>query len=140
MANDAWTSIVDLGVKALMTHKITVLFVEDDPGIRRVLPELLPHEEFTSIVCDGGDDAMRILDHEHVDVLLTDVVMPGKNGVELATEAMDRHPDLHVVLMTGYLSRAEEAERVGPLLYKPVRPDEIEDAIRKALAEPPKPH
>jgi len=123
-----------------MTHKFTVLFVEDDPGIRRVLPDLLPGEEFNSIVTDDGEDAMRILDHEHVDVLLTDVVMPGKNGVELATEALQRHPDLHVVLMTGYLSRAEEAERVGPLLYKPVRPDEIENAVRKALATSAKPH
>ena len=124
----------------LMSNKITVLFVEDDAGIRRVLPDLLPDDEFTSIIADDGQEAMRILDQEHVDVLLTDVVMPGLSGVELATEAVRRHPDLHVVLMTGYLSRAEEAQRVGPLLYKPVRPDEIEGAIRKALAEPTKPH
>ena len=123
-----------------MTHKIKVLFVEDDPGIRRVLPDLLPGEEFTSIITDDGDDAMRILDHEHVDVLLTDVVMPGKNGVELATEALQRHPDLQVVLMTGYISRAEEAQRVGPLLYKPVRADEIESTIRKVLEQRRKPH
>ena len=125
-----------LSVRALMTDKITVLFVEDDPGVRRVLPDLLPGEEFDSIVTDGGEDAMRILDRQHIDILLTDVVMPGLNGVELATEAMRRHPGLHVLLMTGYLSRAEEAQRVGPLLYKPVRPDEIAGAIRKVLAKP----
>ena len=123
-----------------MASKITVLFVEDDAGILRVLPDLLPDAEFHSIVTDDGQEAIRILDQEHVDVLLTDVVMPGLNGVELAIEATRRHPGLHVVLMTGYLSRAEEAERVGTLLFKPVRPDEIENAIRKALQEPPKPH
>jgi DNA-binding NtrC family response regulator len=115
-------------------QRITVLFVEDDAGVRETLPLLLPDGEFKSLVAPDGYEALRILEREHIDVLITDVMMPGLTGVDVAKQALVMRPDLRVIFMTGYLSRAEEAEKIAPLLYKPVRMHEIEAAIRNVLA------
>ena len=111
----------------------TILFVEDDPHIRDILPEILPEREFNSIVATDAEEALRILAEEHVDLVLTDVVIPGLDGIGLVTEVKRAHPDIPVILMTGYISRAAQAHAAGTLLFKPVRPDEIETAIRAAL-------
>ncbi|MDB5363230.1 MAG: two-component hybrid sensor and regulator [Rhodospirillales bacterium] len=80
---------------------------------------------------------MDVLSDQQVDVLFTDVVMPGLNGIELAKQARLSYPDLIVILMTGYVSRAAEAEQIGQLLYKPLRPRQIENAVREAIAGRP---
>ena len=124
-----------------MAQKVTVLFVEDDSGVRNVLPQVLPDSEFDSLVASSGSEAMRVLTERHVDVLVSDVVMAGMTGIELANQATSMQPDLRVVLMTGYLSRGNEAAGVAPLMYKPVRPDELEHAVRQVLTENPRrPH
>jgi len=120
-----------------MAQKLTVLFVEDDPGIRSILPDLLSDDEFTAIIADNGYAAMRILTERHVDLLFTDIVMPGIGGVELAQEAMLMCPGLRVIFFTGHYAEVDHAEKIAPLLHKPIRPYEIEIAIRMAFAEPP---
>ena len=118
-----------------MPSKITVLFVEDDEGVRKVLPDLLPADDFRPVVAADGDQALRILTSQKIDVLVTDLVMAGLGGIELATQAKAMLPDLPIILMTGYLSRADEAQGIGRLLYKPVRAVEMEAAIREAIAQ-----
>ena len=66
-------------------------------------------------------------------MLFTDVVMPDLNGIELAKEARNMRPALPVIMMTGYFSRAKEAETVGKLLFKPLRADEIAAEVHLAL-------
>jgi len=88
------------------------------------------------LVADGGYTALRILASRHVDVLFTDIVMPELDGVELAKQALAMCPNLRVLFMTGYLV-PDDAERIAPLFYKPIRVREIEYAIRTVLAEPP---
>ena len=75
--------------------------------------------------------AMRILAQEHVDVLLTDVVMPDKDGIELAREARQLRPNLHIIFLTGYVSRAAVAGALGKLMFKPLRAREIENALEE---------
>ena len=116
-----------------MAQKSTILFVEDDPGVREVLSDFLPGGEFRSLVAANGYEAMRILSGEDVDVMVTNLVMDGMRGVELARQATLMRPTLHVIFMTGYLSRAEEAQQVAPVLFKPVRPGEMESTIRQHL-------
>lgn len=116
-----------------MIQAKTILFVDDDPILREVLPKILPTQEFRMLVADDAYEALRILAEEHVDLLLTDLVMPGLDGIELAVEAQRKYPTLLVILMTGYASRSPQAQVLGPLLFKPVRLHEIEAAIRKVL-------
>ena len=80
---------------------------------------------------------MRILAERHVDLLFTAIVMPGIGGVELAQEAMLMCPGLRVVFFTGRYAEADRAEKIAPLLHKPIRPYEVEIAIHEAFAAPP---
>ena len=86
------------------------------------------------LVAEDGEDALRILEYMHVDVLFADIVMPGVNGIELAKRARQMNPNLKVILATGYFSRAAEAEQVGKLLFKPLRAPQIEAEIREMMA------
>jgi two-component system cell cycle response regulator CpdR len=99
-----------------MATKITVLFVEDDAIIRTFLKEALPADEFHSIVASDGENALRFLTSRSVNVLVTDIVMPGMDGIELARQAKALFPDLPIILMTGYFARVEEAREIGKLL------------------------
>jgi YesN/AraC family two-component response regulator len=78
-------------------------------------------------------DAVRILAEHHVDLLFTDVVMPGMDGVQLASQAKAMRPGIRVLFATGYVQRATErgAMRLGGLLYKPLRQAEV---IREVAA------
>jgi two-component system cell cycle response regulator CpdR len=112
----------------------TILFVDDDRQIRRVVAEALTLKGFRVLTTDDGYEAMRLLAQEHVDVLFTDIVMPDVDGIQLVKHAKLLRPGLHVMMATGYASRATEAAALGKLLYKPLRADRIEAEIRAMLA------
>ena len=117
-----------------MPPPCTILFVEDDTAVRQSTAALLASSGFCLLVATDGYEAMRLAAQNHVDVLFTDIVMFGMNGIELAKQAKLLHPDLKVMFMTGYYSRAAEAARLGRLLFKPVRGAEIESELGNLLA------
>ena len=119
-----------------MGQALTILFVEDDRHVRIVITEALWRRGFRMLATDNAYEAMRLLAQEHVDVLFADVVMPDLNGIELAKQALLLHPDLKIMLATGYYSRAAEAKSVAKLLFKPLRADLIEAEIRNLLNAP----
>jgi DNA-binding NtrC family response regulator len=119
-----------------MADALTVLFVDDDDQVRAPVAELLRREGFHVFAAASALDAMRILAREPVDILFTDVVMPGENGLELAGQARALQPTIRVLFATGYYSQAANAERMGRLLFKPVCADEIRTALREALSHP----
>jgi CheY-like chemotaxis protein len=112
----------------------TILFVEDDEGVRESTAEILALNGFRLLVAQSGHEAMRLFAQEHVDVLFADIVMPGLNGIELAKQARQLRPDLKVMFMTAYYSRAAEAKELGKLLFKPVRDEQIVEALAELLA------
>jgi DNA-binding NtrC family response regulator len=118
-----------------MGQALTVLFVDDDRQIRRVVAEALAARGFRVLTTDDGYEAMRLLAQEHVDVLFADLVMPEIDGVALVKQAKLLRPDLHVLMATGYASKAREAEVLGKLLYKPLRADQIETEIQQLVAD-----
>lgn len=117
-----------------MAQPLTILFVDDDLPVRAATTQALSLKGFRVLATDSAYEAMQLLAQEHVDVLFADIVMPGVNGIELAKQAKALHPDLRVILATGYYSRAEEARSVGKLLFKPLRADEIEAEILDSMA------
>jgi two-component system, cell cycle response regulator CpdR len=118
-----------------MASPYTVLLVDDDVDAREIVAHLLGSRGFDVLVARNGDEAMRLLNQIRVDVLLADIVMPDLNGIELAKRARLLQPNIKVMFMTGYLSRAAEAESLGKLLFEPVRDVEIETELRKLLAD-----
>ncbi len=123
-----------------MAQAYTVLLVDDDDLVRSSLMRLLEAHGCRVFVAASAVEAMRILAQESVDVLFTDIVMPDQDGIELAKQAKKLQPDLRIMFATGYFSRAASAERLGKLLFKPLRADEVQAALDDVLgdASPPR--
>jgi signal transduction histidine kinase/ActR/RegA family two-component response regulator len=85
----------------------TILVVEDEPEVRRLAIDMLRELGYATLEADSAADALELL-HEHpeIDLLFTDIVMPDKNGRELAEEARKHRPDLAVLFTTGYTRNA----------------------------------
>jgi CheY-like chemotaxis protein len=109
-----------------MALAFTVLFVEDDPQIRESMVQLLSLKGFRVLAAESAFEGLRVLTQEHVDVLFSDVVMPGMSGIELAKKARQLRPSLKIMFATGYAVRAHEAVHLGKLFLKPLRARQIE--------------
>lgn len=131
--NASWFRVVYPSVTGKMAEALTILFVEDDAAVRESTAQLLASKGFHMLVAPDGAAALRVLADNHVDVLFTDIVMHGLDGVALVKQAKQMKPDLKVMFMTGYYSRAAEAEKLGKLLFKPVRGDRLEAELRELV-------
>jgi CheY-like chemotaxis protein len=115
----------------------TVVLVEDEAAVRELAADMLREQGFTVLMAGHGDDALAMLRYmPTIDLLITDVMMPGLNGYEVAHRAKAIHPSLGVLYITGYDSEAKlQAEAVhGPVLRKPFRMFELMSAVEAALA------
>ena len=111
----------------------TVLVVDDEDDVRAPLAASMRIEGFHVVEARSAPEALRVLMREHVDVLFTDVVMPEPDGFELAERARHLQPHIRVIFATGYLLRAATAEKVGKLLFKPVRSRDILSALDEVM-------
>ncbi|HYM74012.1 MAG TPA: response regulator [Stellaceae bacterium] len=116
----------------------TVLVVEDNPGMRRVVLRQLRELGYRVLDCDRAAAALELLQSEKIDLLLTDIVMPsGLDGVELARIAHERWPALRIVLTSGFPQARVEGngDLLGglQLLNKPYSKEELAAATRAAL-------
>jgi two-component system NtrC family sensor kinase len=114
-----------------------VLVAEDDEDVREYVADSLQELGYDVFEAESGERALKILDQYSVNLLLTDVVMPGMNGRKLADEANRRHPDLRVLFMTGYSRNAIVHQgRLDPgvdLIQKPLSTEQLASAVRRAL-------
>lgn len=110
-----------------MKSLLTILFVEDESDLRRVVTEMLVADGFTVLTAADGIDALKVLHRHDVHVLFTDIIMPVMDGVELARRGKLIRPGLKVLFTTGYVHRATErkAAQYGPVLFKPWRHTEM---------------
>ena len=116
----------------------TILIVEDDDGVRQYASEILRDLNYQIIEAKDSATALRLLDADKkFDLLLTDVVLPGKNGRELATEVERRRPGTKVIFMTGYSRNAiVHHGRLDPgtaLIQKPLIERVLAQKIRQIL-------
>ena len=79
----------------------TILVVDDDCAIRTLVKTLLEIEGYAVLIADDGKTAMKLYDQSTVALLLTDVVMPNMNGLELADQLLQREPELRILFMSG---------------------------------------
>jgi CheY-like chemotaxis protein len=112
----------------------TVLVVEDADAVRVLTGRLLYAAGYQVVSVESGAVALERLDG--ADAIVTDVVMPGMSGVELAVEARERRPGLPVVFVSGYTGDATMTSSGDPLtafLAKPYDGDELLKAVRATL-------
>ena len=116
-----------------------LLVVEDDPDVRTYVVETLREAGYAVLEAKNGDEALSLLEttSRKPDLLVTDVVMPGMNGRQLAEAALKRWPGLKVLYMTGYSRNAIVHQgRLDPgveLLQKPLTSEQISRAVRQIL-------
>ncbi len=121
------------------TGKETVLIVEDEPAVRRVVALFLGRLGYRVLEAGDGNAALAVLESEGdaVDLLFTDIVLPGMNGVELARKARAARPRLAVLYTSGYASSALLRElpeqEIGNLISKPYRREALAEAVRRTL-------
>lgn len=116
--------------------KRVILIVDDEPGIRDFLATYLTHKNFKVLTADCAATALHVWEEngKKVDLLLTDVIMPGINGKVLAERMMQEKPELKVIFMSGYLPQEIAEETSGFTFFKkPFHPGELLEAIRNAL-------
>ena len=100
-----------------------ILLAEDDGSLRGFLTRALERAGHEVVACENGDDAIDALDDGTYDLLLTDIVMPGADGIEVARIAANRQPGLRIMFITGFAAVALSAQQASPeakILSKPV--------------------
>ena len=109
----------------MATRSVTVLVVDDEPMVRAVAVDLFDTLGLTVFEANDGKEALELLRGlEDIDVLFTDVRMPGMDGIELARHAQQIRPDVKVVLTSGYMGEVAEAPDL-PLVPKPWRQNDF---------------
>ncbi|NIS59360.1 MAG: response regulator [Proteobacteria bacterium] len=118
-------------------RKRNILIVEDEVKMRRIL-EVNLRERYNVLLANNGDEALSIIKGNEVNLILTDLKMPGKDGISLLHDVKDFAPDIPVILITAYgtIESAVQAMKEGAYDYilKPLKIDEIEVAVEKALS------
>lgn len=143
-ATDATTPATESPRPAPPTAAVpaTVLIVEDEPALRRVIAATVRDAGYTVLSASGSAEALELAGRHgtDIDLLLTDVVMPGMLGQQLARELGREHPGLKVVFMSGFAqpfigdARGERLE--DPLLQKPFTEAELLNRLADSLRSP----
>lgn len=116
-----------------MSPSYTVLATDDDPLVLDVIAKILAEPGYTVLTARDGYEAIRVLADRHVDLLISDIRMPGLDGVQLGIQAKVMRPHLHIIYITGFAEAAARA-RNGRVIEKPVRPAALVAAIKSELS------
>ncbi len=123
----------------MVINDYNILVVDDEPGILAVMTKVLGSELPNRILtAESGSDAMRILDKEEIAVLLSDMVMPEMDGIELLKYARERKPHLVSLLITAQIDRDSMIKAINEggiwkLVEKPWKPRDLVAFVREAL-------
>jgi PAS domain S-box-containing protein len=117
----------------------TVLIVDDETDVRRLMRTVLSHDGYRVLEAASGAEAISVAKHWEgsIDLLVTDVMMPGMHGAEVAAAAREIQPSIEVLLISGYtddvtLPAETETDRLA-FLAKPFKPSELADRVRGIL-------
>ena len=113
-----------------------ILLAEDDDSLRGFLTRALERAGFEVLACPDGDTAAEAL-NEPWDLLLTDIVMPGMDGIEVARLAAARQPGLRIMFITGFAAVALSAAQASPqakVLSKPVHLRDLVNEVERMVA------
>jgi CheY-like chemotaxis protein len=121
--------------KAIMiANAPTILVVEDDAIVRMLIVDVLEELEFNVLEADGSEQALeRIKDaNQHIDLMMTDVGLPGMDGRELAIETRTLRPALPILFASGYAETIDVPDGMH-LIGKPFSIDQLRDKVKGIL-------
>ena len=133
--NDADT--VESSNDIVLSGTETILIVDDELAILNLTNHLLTQFGYHVICASNGKEALDILDKELIDLLITDVIMPGMDGYELVAVVKEKHPKIKIQLMSGFSDTRHESlvdERLHKnLLDKPFQSQTLLKKVRELL-------
>lgn len=119
------------------TAQAQILVVDDEAVVVSLVRDALEDDNYAVETSNSADEALQWLTRKRFDLLITDIRMPGMDGIELVCRGREMHPDLGVIFITGYanLASAKNAIKQGAFDYimKPFELSEIRQAVRNAL-------
>jgi len=118
---------------------LRVLLVEDNPQVRDFAEGLLLDLGCKVVPADSAQAALKLLEAEPIDLVLSDVVMPGMSGVELARRMLESHPDVPVLLATGYSDEIVKRGSEFEVLAKPFGAADLSKAMAATLSSSRRP-
>jgi two-component system response regulator AtoC len=117
----------------------SILIVDDDQNIRKVLKDLLEKDGFHTLTANDVDTALPIIEKQDLDLIITDLKMPGKSGMDLITLSRERKPAVPIIMITafGNIEAAVTAIKKGAFdfITKPFDESELLNVIEKAISE-----
>lgn len=117
-------------------NTIGILIVEDDLRMRQFIADLLTEEGIPHLSTDDSREAIRIINDQDIDIVITDLKMPHLDGIKILEHAKEKNPDILVIVITGYgtIESAVEAIKRGAYDYiqKPFEPDNFLMLLRRA--------
>jgi two-component system cell cycle sensor histidine kinase/response regulator CckA len=115
----------------------TILLVDDEPTMLRLCRQILELGGYEVLPAGNAAEALRLLENSTVDLLLTDIVMPGMNGITLAAHAHQKWPGIPVLFMSGF-SQDYATDLSGSVcVSKPFKPADLLAAVHAALGRGP---
>jgi PAS domain S-box-containing protein len=139
---DREVSLPKKAVEAPKSTAGTVLLVEDEPNILQILKQALEEKEFRVLVALDAESALDIVEqqHEKIDLLATDIILPLMNGIEMSQQLQDRMPEMKCLLMSGYAfkiseSSAPSAKKMN-FIRKPFTIPEFMNLVHQVMQQP----
>ena len=114
----------------------TILVVDDMPEIRELISCCCVPRGFRVFEASNGVEAMKVLQQEKVEIMLTDIVMPEQEGLETLMSAKNAYPNLKIIVMSGHDNYLQMARRLGAdqILFKPFKMDHLFSALAAVTA------
>lgn len=126
-------------------NRIKLLIVDDEIVVQRSCVDIFTEKrskydiKYDVRTVSSADEALRLLETESFDIVLTDLKMPGVPGIELIVKIKNKHPETAIIVITGFstVHTAVEAMKLGAtdFIPKPFTPDEILDAVENAAVK-----
>lgn len=115
-----------------------ILLVEDDDALRGLLHSALTAGGYDVDEASTGDEALAAIERRCPDLLLSDLVLPGVNGQELATRCREHCPDIVLVFMSGYKEEELHRREITQVVFipKPISPRDLLAALARLLNGP----
>jgi|TARA_R110002124_G_scaffold28813_5_gene101103 CheY-like chemotaxis protein len=120
-----------------------IVIVDDDPTIRLIAGEMLRHEDYAVVEASDGNEALSVVSILPVDLVILDMLMPNKDGLETIAELKAKHPGVRILAISsggrmdsGMLLRTALAFGADDALPKPLHADSLTETVARLLAMP----
>jgi two-component system sensor histidine kinase EvgS len=132
----------DLAIHHPIFSGKTALIVDDYPACREIVSQQLKHFGFVCLQAHNAEDALHIIRHESIDLVLTDEFMPDMTGRQLAAQILELQPLIKIIILTGdtlFANKLSNSDRqlMSAYLIKPVQLQELLSTVKKVLHETP---